>query len=101
MEYTPEEILHYSLRWIYNFHKDDLQSAHAKYHCGPDYHRDKYLGKRKEGVNALQAMTEVVLNMDDEGKKLLIDWVLENSKGQIEDNRWLKEAQRKYLEKYK
>ena len=101
MEYTPEEILHYCLRWIYNFHEGDLQKAHQEYHCGPDYHLDKYLAKREEGVNATQAMTEVVLNMDDEGKKLLIDWVLENSKGEIKDNRWLKEAQRKHLEKYK
>ncbi|MBE62736.1 MAG: hypothetical protein CMB89_10290 [Flammeovirgaceae bacterium] len=100
MECTPEEILHYTLRWIYNFHEGDLQSAHEDYHCGPDYHWDKYLVKREEGVNATQAMTEVVLSMDAEGKDMLIKWVLASSEKEIEDNRWLQEAKRKHLEKY-
>jgi len=38
MTYTPREILHYSLRWIYNFKTDDLSTAHENYSGGKDYH---------------------------------------------------------------
>ena len=87
MEYTPEEILHFSLRWIYNFHEGDLQEAHKDYSCGSDYHWNKYLGKRANDINATQAMTEVVLNMDTEGQTLLINWVLNKNKLEIIEHR--------------
>lgn len=87
MNYTSQEVLHYCLLWIYNFHNGDLQKAHQKYSNGPDYHWNKYLGKRQQEVNATQAMTEVVLNMDKEGQDLLIDWILNDSKDSIEQQR--------------
>ncbi len=46
-----------------------------------------YLGKRKQEVNATQAMTEVILNMDKEGQELLINWILKDSKDSIEQQR--------------
>ena len=88
MNYTNQETLHYCLRWIYNFHADDLQKAHASYSCGPNYHWNKYLGKMKDqDMNATQAMTEVVLNMDLEGQNLLIDWVLKSNNSDIKGQR--------------
>jgi hypothetical protein len=91
MNYSSQEILHYCLLWIYNFHEGDLQAAHEKYSCGADYHWNKYLGKRDQEVNATQAMTEVILNMDTEGQELLINWILKDSKDLIVQQREWKE----------
>lgn len=91
MDYTAPEILHFCLRWIYNFHEGDLQQAHATYSCGPDYHWNKYLGKRDREIEPTVAMTEVILNMDQEGQQLLIDWILAQQREEIlEARQWEK-----------
>ncbi len=87
MKFTLQEVLHYSLQWIYNFHEGDLLKAHEGYSAGRDYHWNKYLGKRANEVNATQAMTEVVLNMDKEAQDLLVTWIMKNVEGEIDQQR--------------
>lgn len=99
MNYTSIEILHYCLRWIYNFHEGDLQSAHVNYSCGSDYHWNKYLSKRESDVNATQAMTEVVLNMDEEGQDLLIKWIMSKNQDEVEQQREWKKLIAAHIEK--
>lgn len=101
MTYTNQETLHYCLRWIYNFHEGDLETAHVSYSCGPNYHWNKYLAKIKADVNATQAMTEVVLNMDNEGQKLLIEWIMMENKNDIEQQREWEQLTVAHLKKQK
>ncbi|MEN5058921.1 hypothetical protein [Sphingobacterium kitahiroshimense] len=73
---TPQELMHFTALFYHNWNKSDFELAFSNSRLGWDYHWNKLQNKKQDGANATQAVVSVVLNMDDEHQKMLVDYIL-------------------------
>ncbi len=104
---TGIEIMHYALKWCYNWTETDFRECFKESRLGWDYFWDKLQGKcqGEDGTNPTQAIVEVILNMDNPHKEMLFNYLFNERYGkeinkQREDSVWMEEEVRKHKEKH-
>jgi len=73
---TPQEVMHFTALFYHNWAQNDFELAFENSRLGWNYHWNKLQGKIQDNANPTQAIVSVVLNMDDEHQKMLLDYVL-------------------------
>lgn len=72
---TAGEIMHFILLFCYNWTKEDFEIAFKDSRLGWDYYWDKLQSKIKAGTEPTTAMVEVLLNIDNTHRPLLINYL--------------------------
>jgi hypothetical protein len=73
---TLQEVMHFTALFYHNWTQNDFELAFKNSSLGWDYHWNKLQGKKENGANSTQAIVSIVLNMDDEHQKMLLDYIL-------------------------
>lgn len=73
---TPQEVMHFTALFYYNWNQEDFKEAFKNSHLGWDYNWIKLQAKIQNEENSTQAIVSVVLNMDVEHQKMLSDYIL-------------------------
>lgn len=73
---TPQEVMHFTALFYHNWTQEDFKLAFENSRLGWDYHWNKLQFKIQDNANPTQAIVSVVLNMDDEHQKMLLDYLL-------------------------
>ena len=72
---TTEEVMHYILLFCYNWTREDFENAFKNSHLGWDYYWDRLQGKIKAGTEPTTAIVEVLLNIDNTHRPMLLEYL--------------------------
>ena len=72
---TTEEVMHFVLLFCYNWTREDFEIAFKNSHLGWDYYWDRLQGKIQAGKDPTNAIVEIILNMDNTHKPMLLDYL--------------------------